>query len=120
MFIGFCRGASFAYPKVVAVASCCTMAASGSAELEPSKSDRRSRFVAEVGGLQGYLCSHKGVVFLDDDEQGKQVLTHIKTLSRVQCPLIGGPWSLHFSVEDDQLGCLVGSEHPPQTLVLED
>ena len=96
------------------------MPAAGSAKLEQAKSDRRSRFEGKAGGVKGFLAKHKGNVFLDVDEEGKQVLTHIKTLSRMYCPAEGGPWTLHFGADDDELGCLVGSQCPPKTVCLED
>ena len=65
-----------------------------------------SRFACSVGSSSGTvkLVGRKGRVFREQDSQGQQIIVHIVILHMCKVPDQGGPWSLHFSVEEDALG----------------
>lgn len=63
------------------------------------------------------MLPHAGVVHIDDDGEGKQVLTHVTTLSRLTLPEDGSPWTLTF----DEAGfAAVASPRSGKVMLVED
>lgn len=81
---------------------------------------RTSRFARGGGAQVASLITHDGVVFLDTLANGQQVITHSLALTRTDVPAAGGPYTLCISPDPPMLGCLVGSGHPPATILIED